>query len=220
MTPVVVYGAGGMGREVAETILAVNGGQDWSLMGFLDDDAGTHGTQVLGLPVLGPGEWILDNPGVKLALGIGHPHIRYKVVHKMRRLGGEWATVIHPAAVVSPSAEVGQGCVVFAGCTVSTNARLGAYSYLNYRAVVSHDAVVDDFACIMAQVGLSGNVNVGEGSFIGVGTATRQQVSIGEWSIVGAGASVVRDIPSYCVAVGVPAAPIRSYASREDMPPF
>lgn len=221
MTPVVVYGAGGMGREVAETVLAcTEAGGSLSLVGYIDDRPGAVGTQISGIPVVGDGTWIADNMGVAAVLGIGHPRIRYEVVQKVLETGGRWETLIHPTVVLSRSATVGEGAVIFAGCVVSSDAKIGAYSYMNYNAVVSHDVAVSDFACIMAQVALSGNVEVGEGAFVGVGASTRQQVKIGQWSIIGAGACVVRDIPPYCIATGVPAVPTRHYANRDQMPAF
>jgi sugar O-acyltransferase (sialic acid O-acetyltransferase NeuD family) len=210
-----------MGREVAETLLvAAADGQPWNLLGFLDDKPGAAGQQLLGYPILGPGAWITGRPGVCVALGIGHPLTRFRVVDRMTALGAHWATVLHPTVTRMPSAVVGEGVVVFGGCTLSSGAVLGDFTYLNYHTVVSHDATVEQYACVMAQVALSGCVCVGQGAFVGVGVSTRQGVSIGEWSIVGAGASVVRDIPPLCVAVGVPAIPIRQYAGYQDMPAF
>jgi sugar O-acyltransferase (sialic acid O-acetyltransferase NeuD family) len=216
-----VYGAGGMGREVAETVLvSAADGQPWNLLGFLDDKPGSAGQQLLGYPILGPGAWISDRPGVSVLLGIGHPLTRFRVVERMLDLGARFATLLHPTVTRMPSAAVGQGVVVFGGCTLSSGAALGDFTYLNYHTVISHDARVDAYACIMAQVALSGNVSVGQGTFVGVGVSTRQGVSIGQWSIIGAGASVVGDLPSCCVAVGVPAKPIRQYAGYQDMPAF
>ncbi len=220
-TPVVVYGAGGMGREVAETVLARSEADgSLELIGFVDDDPDAVGTQIHGIPVVGDGTWVREHPGVPVVLGIGHPRIRHQVVHKVLGMGGEWQTVIHPSVKVAPSAKVGTGAVIFAGCVLSSDATVGAYSYVNYNAVVCHDAVVSDFACIMALVALSGNVQVGEGTFVGMGATTRQGVRIGKWSIVGASACVVRDIPDYCVAMGVPAVPSRRYQGREEMPSY
>jgi len=70
----------------------------------------------------------------------------------------------------------------------------------------------------MANVVLGGNVDVGTGSFVGMGAQVRQGVSVGEWVLIGCGASVVRDVKPYCVAVGVPARPVRHYSTPEEMP--
>jgi sugar O-acyltransferase (sialic acid O-acetyltransferase NeuD family) len=220
MPELVIYGSGGMGREVAEAVLVAAAQGPLRLVGFLDDSPELQDTEVLGFPVLGSAEWIIHHQDVQCVLGLGHPWSRYTVVQKIRELGGTWATVVHPGARVSPSAQVGEGSVVFDGCIVSSGAHLGRFNYLNYHTVVSHDARLDDFACIMSQAALSGNVRVGEGAFVGAGVTAGQGVSIGEWSLVGAGAVVADDIPPLCVAVGVPARPIRHYPSREDMPSF
>ncbi len=107
-----------------------------------------------------------------------------------------------------------------AGFVLASKCRGGSLCHVRFLAVVSHDAVLGDFANINSHVGLSGNVKVGTGSFIGVGVYTRQGVSIGDWTIIGAGATVVRDIPSFCVACGVPAKPIRHYEQPSEMPAF
>jgi acetyltransferase-like isoleucine patch superfamily enzyme len=72
----------------------------------------------------------------------------------------------------------------------------------------------------MSHATISGNVRIGTGAFIGVGAATRQGIAIGEWALLGAGAVAVGDVPPLCVACGVPAKPVRAYASPEEMPPF
>ena len=221
MPQVVVYGAGGNGREIAETIIAARAaGADWDLLGFLDDALELEGTEVMGLPVLGPGEWLADHPKAQPVMGLGHPRDRRAAAEKTSNLGRAWATVIHPSAVISPSAKVGEGCVIFVGAILSNGCRLGRLVQVGFNSIVHHDTEVDDLVAIMAHVTLAGNMHVGEGTFLGIGTSTRQGTSIGEWTMVGAGASVVKDIPAYCVAVGVPARPTRYYYTPEEMPPI
>jgi len=221
MPAVVIYGAGDNGREVGETLLAAqdNGG-GWELVGFLDDGPDKQGARVLGLPVLGTAEWIADHRQVQVVMGIGHPRWRRSAAARVEALGGRWATVVHPCAVVSPSAMIGEGCVIFAGVVLSSNSRLGRLVQANFNAVIHHDTEVGDLAALMANVALGGNVRVGEGTFVGMGSQVRQGVSVGEWSLVGCGASVVRDLPAYCVATGVPARPVRSYSTPQEMPPI
>jgi len=218
---IVVYGAGGMGKEVAEAVLAcAESDPTREFLGFLDDRADLHGESVLDYPVLGGAEWAARHPEVEIALGFGHPWTRYRVVQDLRAIGSKFVTIVHPRAEISPSARIDEGTVIFSGCVISSGARLGSFVYLNYLSIISHDAWISDFACIMGHATISGEVRVGEGAFIGAGATTRQGVSIGDWSLIGAGAAVVNDIPPLCVAVGVPARPIRHYQTREEMPAF
>lgn len=55
-----------------------------------------------------------------------------------------------------------------------------------------------------------GTVRIGEGTWIGVGVAIIG-VKIGKHCVIGANAVVNRDIPDYCVAVGIPARIVKRY---------
>jgi len=54
-------------------------------------------------------------------------------------------------------------------------------------------------------------VIIKKGARIGARVLILAGVTIGEGSVIGAGAVVVKDIPAYCVAVGIPAKPIRYF---------
>lgn len=48
-----------------------------------------------------------------------------------------------------------------------------------------------------------------DGAHIGIGSIIMPGVTIGEGAVIGAGAVVTKDIPDYCLAVGVPAKVIK-----------
>jgi acetyltransferase-like isoleucine patch superfamily enzyme len=55
---------------------------------------------------------------------------------------------------------------------------------------------------------LAGNVTVGEGALVGIGSCAVPGVSIGAWSVVGAGAAVTKDVAERATVGGVPARPL------------
>jgi acetyltransferase-like isoleucine patch superfamily enzyme len=57
-------------------------------------------------------------------------------------------------------------------------------------------------------------VVIKDGVRIGIGAIILPGVTIGENSVIGAGALVNRDIPPNCLAVGVPAKPIKFFANE------
>ncbi len=75
----------------------------------------------------------------------------------------------------------------------------------NTNAAVDHDCLIGDYAHVGPGVSLAGNVTVGEGAFLGIGSVAIMGSTIGRWSTVGAGAAVVHDIPDNVTAVGLPA---------------
>jgi acetyltransferase-like isoleucine patch superfamily enzyme len=54
-------------------------------------------------------------------------------------------------------------------------------------------------------------VRIGKGSFLGVHCLIGPGVQIGEHAVIAANAVVVKDVPSYCMALGNPARVTRFY---------
>jgi acetyltransferase-like isoleucine patch superfamily enzyme len=54
-------------------------------------------------------------------------------------------------------------------------------------------------------------VKIGNGSWLGYGSVVLPGVTIGEHCVIGANSVVTRDVPSYSVAVGVPARVIKRF---------
>ena len=105
---------------------------------------------------------------------------------------------------------IGSGCVVCAGVMITTNVQIKDFVILNLQCTVGHDCIINNYAAFMPSVNISGEVNVGEGVYVGTGAKIINQIQIGEYSTIGAGAVVVKDIPAHCTAVGVPAKAIKS----------
>ena len=56
---------------------------------------------------------------------------------------------------------------------------------------------------------IAGNVHIGGGAWIGIGTTVIEKLSIGEGSYVGADSTVVGDIPGRILVFGSPALVVR-----------
>jgi acetyltransferase-like isoleucine patch superfamily enzyme len=54
-------------------------------------------------------------------------------------------------------------------------------------------------------------VKIGDGSWLGYGSVVLPGVTIGEHCVIGANSVVTHDVPSFSVAVGVPARVIKQY---------
>lgn len=211
MTGLVILGAGGHAREVADVARAcIEAGATFELLGFVDDDPRTHGRQLHEGPVLGALSAIAGRTDVQVVSGIGSPRGRARVVAAAQSLGLAFRTLVHPSAVLTRHVELGDGVVITAGCVLTNNIRIGAHTHVNRMTTIGHDCNVGELVHLAPGVVLSGNVTVGNGCDIGTRACTIQGVTIGARSIVGAGAVVIRDLPADCTAVGVPARVIES----------
>ncbi len=204
----VVLGAGGHGREVADVAHAcIAAGQRLRLRGLVDDDPRLHGRTLCDLPVLGPIQWLRAHGGEGLAVvsGVGAPVVRRRVVERVASWGLPFVRLIHPNAILTRHVELGVGVVITAGCIITNTITIGDHAHLNRRVTVGHDAHVGDWVHLAPGSTLSGAATVGDGTEVGTHACVLPGISVGAWSIVGAGAVVHEALPDNVTAVGVPA---------------
>lgn len=206
--PLVIWGASGHAAVVAD-VVRLEG--RFEIVGFRGDPATRHAT--LQAPLIGGNDMDGDalSRGVRhVLIAVGDNAARLRLGRRAVELGYQLATAIHPRATLASSAMVGPGTVIMAGAVVNPGAIIGSSCIINTCASVDHDCRLADGVHICPGTHLAGNVTVGEGTMVGVGSAVRDRVRIGAGCIIGAGAAVVCDIPDGTIAVGVPAKVVRS----------
>lgn len=212
-TPVLVYGAGGHAKVVADILERC---PQYTVLGFLDDRRDLWNSDFLGYTVLG-GMRVLNRnkaSGAHLLLAIGVAAVRRQLAHDLKRAGWSFAIAIHPSAQIGRDVVIGEGTVVMANAVINTGTRLGGHVIINTAATVDHDCTIEDFAHMSPGAHLGGGVHVREGAQVGIGASVIPGISIGRWSMVGAGATVIRNIPDNVIAVGTPARPLQAAVTK------
>jgi acetyltransferase EpsM len=214
--PILIWGAGGHGRVVADLLRAAGG----EVLGFVDGDPAKLGTEIAGggrvlfnEPVLFrylTEHGCLPGGAAAVALGVGDNRARRKILETLGRFAAP--ALIHPSATASPSAHFGRGAVVFPGAVVNAGAWVGAGVIVNTGAIVEHDCRVGDGVHVSPRATLCGGVEVGAGSWICAGATLIPGVRVGTGATVGAGAVVIHDVPDHTTVVGSPA---REISRRE-----
>jgi len=202
MTDCIILGAGGHAKVVADILLL----QGTNVIGFLDDDDSKWGTELLGLPVLGPIASGLDYMHCKVIIGIGNNSKRRELAYRFQGItSNKWQSAIHPSAIISQAVKIGQGVCVVAGAIIEADTCIGNHVIINTAATIAHDCIIGDYVHIAPGTHLAGGVIIGDGAMLGVGTTVIPQKRIGCGATIGAGAVVVHDIPDGVTAKGVPA---------------
>lgn len=203
---VVIWGAGGHARVVADILRRLEG---YEIVGFLDDlSHARRGQPFCGGQVLGGREELdaLRERGVQdLVVGFGDNDARLAAAALARAKGFRLPAAIHPRAVVASDVALGAGSVVVAGAVVNPGAELGEGVIVNTCASVDHECAVEDGAHLGPGSHLGGHVKVGRAAWVGIGAIVRDRVTIGAGAQVGAGSLVLEDVPPHVVAYGVPA---------------
>lgn len=211
-TPLIIIGAGGLGREITGIVDDINAAAPgtWEILGFVDDgEPDTERLARIELPHLGGKDCLGGlSEGTHYVIGIGSGAPRRKLSAVAEEAGLTAATLVHPSASVGRDVGIAPGSILCAGVTVTTNVDLGAHTILNLGVTVGHDTVLEDFVTVHPQVALSGECRIGTEVVMGTSSAIIQGRSIGARTIVGAGAVVVKDLPADVTAVGAPAKPL------------
>ncbi|GAA4440058.1 acetyltransferase [Pontibacter saemangeumensis] len=215
MKRIAVFGAGGFGKEVAMLIEHINASApEWDLIGFFDDGV-PMGSVVNGYTCLG-GIAEVNNLRERtgMVLAVGNPVIKKSIEGQMHNPKVYYPVLVHPNVQMGDRKYItfGEGCIITAGNILTVNISLGKHVILNLACTVGHDAYLGDYSSVMPGVNISGGVNIGEGVYIGTGAKIINHLEIGKRAIVGAGAVVIKSLPAYCTAVGVPAQPIKFHA--------
>lgn len=197
-----VLGSGGHAKVVIEAALARAPERQIIL---LDDSPAALGKHIFGIGVSGTRDDLDSLRDVAVALGIGDNRARFELLRWLGERGKRLETLVHPSAVVAPSVDLGAGAFVGAGAVIIGEARIGAGAIINTCASVDHDCAIAEAAHIAPGVRLCGNVEVGERTLLGVGTAVRPGIKIAADVVAGAGSVIVRDIRGPGTYVGNPA---------------
>lgn len=205
---IVLIGAGGFGREVAQMIEEINCyGVKYELLGFLDDGEGyDNSSNISGYPWLGKSEWILKHKReVVCNCTIAEAGTKAKIQKKLMARGVKFETIRAVTAGVCKDTEIGPGCVLYWNSGVSVNCRLGAGVLLNEGVKVGHDTTIGDFTSILQGSAISGGCRIGEEVNIGGHVFVIPERKIGNKARIAAGSIVFSNVKGGVTVLGNPA---------------
>lgn len=212
MKKILIYGAGGFGREVHSLVQQINSRvMTYEFIGYIDDGV-KKGTMVNDYPVLGTGEDLNNwKEEIFVVLAIGEPKTKKKIAARLTNPLIRYPVLIHPGSIIGDMNfnTIGEGSIICAGNIITVNTKIGRHVLLNLACTVGHDVVIGDFCSVMPGVNISGEVVIEENVYVGTGAKIINQLTVGRNSIIGSGAVVTKDIPSNCTAVGIPAKPVK-----------
>jgi len=168
-TSLLILGAGGHGRVVAETAELIG---KWDRISFLDDNMNL--SKVLDFDVIGKLNDFekFRNEFDFAVVAIGDNMTRIQWLDRLKCVGYRIPVIVHPQAIISKYAIVKEGTIVLPGAVVNTNSKIGRGCIINLNACVDHDC------------------EISEGVHISAGAVIRSMCKIGRLSVIGASCCV------------------------------
>ncbi len=212
MKDIVIYGAGGLGREVLWLIKNINRQKEtWNVLGFIVDYEEAWGEEVAGLKVLGGSQWIEDyNKELFVTCAIGKSSVRKLIYERISQMGNvRLPKLIDPTVRVDESVQVGEGSIICYNSIITVDINIGKGVLLNTGASVGHDAIIGDHCTMFTNAMAAGNTLLGEGCEIGSGAFILQGVKVCPGTVVAPVSSVLSNITEAGTYVGNPARRMR-----------
>ena len=125
------------------------------------------------LPVLGDDNYLenVDRKSVKIVNGVGYSNTdRKKIFNKIKRMGFNFKSIVHPEAIISKYARISEGSQVLAGAIIQTDSLIGINSIINTGAQIDHDCIIGNHCHIAPGCILCGHVTISDMVFLGCGS--------------------------------------------------
>ena len=215
MQEIVIFGSGGMAREVAFLIEQINSvSPQWNILGFVELDRERVGQQAGKYRVYCTEEELFDKT-ISAAIGVGTPAVIHKITSRFAgcpNIG--FPNLIHPSVIRDePRVALGRGNILCARNIFTTDITIGSFNIFNLNGTYAHDVRIGDCCVFSSSVKLSGGVEVGSRCMVGAGATILQYLKIGDEVTVGAGSVVTKDVAAGTTVVGVPAKPFNRVQS-------
>lgn len=210
---VIIIGSSGHAKVIID---AINKGNHYEVIGLIDDYR-PIGETTMNIPVIGKVSDIEAHKGINCGwiIGVGDNKARHAIHSKLMELRLNYINVIHPSAIIGGDVSLGVGNFIAAGVVINSGTSIGNHCIINTGAQLDHDNTLSDFVSIAPKAALAGNVTVGRGSYIGMGTVVIEKIEIANQTVIGAGSVVIRNVPRFKVSHGNPCKEQRNRTTQE-----
>lgn len=207
---IVIYGAGGFGKEIACLIKSINKEKaTWNLIGFIDDTLekgfkNQYGSVLGGLNYLNSYQ---DSKELAVVISIASPKTIRKLVKEIKNQKIYFPNLVAPNTKFfdAKAFQMGQGNVIFFGCRFSCDVVVGNFNLFNGQVALGHDVEVGDCNVFGPSTRISGNTKVGDTNFFGLQAIILQGLEIGSNTRIGVNSVVMKNTENGFLYFGNPA---------------
>ena len=183
MKEIAIYGAGGLGREVAAMIDNINHKTPtWKFIGFFDDGVET-GTAISHFGTVLGGQDTLNSWQTPLSVVVcmGNPRTLQKIVDGIDNDMLDFPNLLSPDFVVEDSETfiMGKGNIVKSNCRFTCNATVGDFNIINGSVGFGHNVTIGNCNVFMPGTRISGETEIGNRNLFGSMSFVKQCLRIG-----------------------------------------
>ncbi|WP_026978348.1 transferase [Flavobacterium tegetincola] len=168
------------------------------------------GEYVHGIPIIDSNTNLFQREslgGMNFIVSVGENAIRTNLSNKIREMGGNIPTVIHPSAIVSKYSKISEGVVIHANSVVQADASIGKDTVLSYNTSLSHTSSVGESCYIAFNATIGAYIKVHDFVLMGQSASlvSGKLEYVGKNAVIGAGAVVINNVEADTIVIGNPA---------------
>ena len=171
---------------------------NYKVVGFLDNAKEFQDKTINGIPVLGQTDNLehLDLPTKNFHIAIGDNYARRDISERLKALGNNLITLIHPKAIVSKIVAIGEGCYIGPGVIIRRDVHIGPVSIIDAGSIIGTNTEIGSAVSILSSVDIDSDVKIDDCSFIGMGAKVLSGISIGAGVLIDVNTIVRKNVPS------------------------
>ncbi len=180
---------------------------EYEVIAFTVDDDYFEFKEYEGLPVIPYSEVTEKYPPEKFEMHVALSYtklnqLREEKYHQAKKSGYTLANYISSKATCWSDLKIGDNCFILENQTIQPTVKIGSNVMVWSGNHIGHGSHIGDHTYIASHVVISGHCKIGERCFIGVNATFKDFLSIGNDVFVAMDASVTKDLPDRCVALG------------------
>lgn len=195
--PIILVGAqmSGYAGEVLEMLEELD---SYEVVGFIDNAPELQNKTIHGIPVLGPTDnlELIDLPANNFHVAIGDNVTRGSIFKKLKELGKNVITLIHPQAIVSKTAVISEGCYIGPEAIINRNVQVGAVSIIDSGSIIQQNTRIGFAVSLSSGVKVANGVQIDDYSFVGMGSSILSDIHVGSGVMIDIGSIVKNNVPS------------------------
>jgi len=205
MRNLIILGASGLGREVYDLAKYCHGNDaDFKVKGFLDDNPSVMMNSGYP-PVIGTiTDYEIQSDDVFFC-GIGNVYSKKNTVEIILGKGGQFISLVHPAAIISSSSCIGTGVAIKAFCVISNNVIIEDFTYLQSSVIIGHDVHIGKYCQVNSFSFFAGYTRIHDMVTVNAGARFVQNAVAEEKSVIGMGSIVLGRVKRETTVFGNPA---------------
>lgn len=135
-----------------------------------------------------------ENCAVIMAMGYNDINrSRESMYLRLKEMGYQIETYIHPDAGVYTQLPIGEGCIILPCAVVEPYVSIGNNNFIGANVTVAHHSTVSEHCWIASGAVISGKAKIERNTFLGVNSTIVNEVIVGEYNIIGAGALITKN---------------------------